>query len=138
MSRNYSFQDRNIVWYILLILIFIPLLSRLIFSENLNHQSLLSGLAAIVFSTLIAYFLIFKGTPLKKGHTPRYSLENKEKIFSPTVLSPSKLKKDTVLRGKCNHCQENTIFGFTCSYCGLYFCSDHRLPEKHNCLFLAK
>ncbi|MHA2346061.1 MAG: AN1-type zinc finger domain-containing protein [Candidatus Hodarchaeales archaeon] len=37
----------------------------------------------------------------------------------------------------CSSCQKNVIYGFTCSYCKLYFCSDHRLPEKHNCLDLT-
>lgn len=27
---------------------------------------------------------------------------------------------------------------FTCKYCGCTFCSDHRLPENHNCIGLPK
>lgn len=34
----------------------------------------------------------------------------------------------------CNFC-EQIIEGipFKCSYCAIWFCSNHRLPEKHNC-----
>ena len=34
----------------------------------------------------------------------------------------------------CAYCKKK-IEGipFTCSYCGKDFCSDHRLPEKHEC-----
>ena len=34
--------------------------------------------------------------------------------------------------GRCDYCGEQTLT-FTCSYCGGEFCSDHRLPENHDC-----
>lgn len=34
---------------------------------------------------------------------------------------------------KCHYCQKDTILPFRCPYCGYYFCSEHRLPENHNC-----
>jgi membrane associated rhomboid family serine protease len=32
----------------------------------------------------------------------------------------------------CSKCGNETM-SFTCSYCGKSFCSDHRLPENHDC-----
>jgi membrane associated rhomboid family serine protease len=32
----------------------------------------------------------------------------------------------------CSKCGKETM-SFTCSYCGKSFCSDHRLPENHDC-----
>lgn len=34
---------------------------------------------------------------------------------------------------KCEKCQKDTFLPFRCQYCGGYFCSEHRLPENHDC-----
>jgi Zn-dependent protease len=34
---------------------------------------------------------------------------------------------------KCKKCQTETFLAFTCQYCGDHFCSEHRLPENHEC-----
>jgi len=35
------------------------------------------------------------------------------------------------------NCDGNDKMPYKCRQCGLKFCSDHRLPEKHNCIGLA-
>jgi Zn-dependent protease len=34
---------------------------------------------------------------------------------------------------KCRQCGQETFLPFRCPYCGDQFCSEHRLPENHNC-----
>jgi Zn-dependent protease len=34
---------------------------------------------------------------------------------------------------KCHKCQKDVFLPFKCPYCGNYFCSEHRLPENHEC-----
>jgi len=34
---------------------------------------------------------------------------------------------------KCQKCQKETFLPFNCPYCGGHFCSEHRLPENHQC-----
>jgi Zn-dependent protease len=34
---------------------------------------------------------------------------------------------------KCQYCGKNVDFPFQCSFCGMYYCDEHRLPENHNC-----
>lgn len=34
---------------------------------------------------------------------------------------------------QCDHCDKEEYMPFRCKYCGGYFCSEHRLPEMHNC-----
>lgn len=34
---------------------------------------------------------------------------------------------------KCQKCQSEVFLPFRCPYCGGYFCSEHRLPENHDC-----
>ncbi|MCD6360731.1 MAG: site-2 protease family protein [Armatimonadetes bacterium] len=34
---------------------------------------------------------------------------------------------------KCDYCGKDEYLPFRCKYCGGYFCSEHRLPEMHNC-----
>jgi len=40
---------------------------------------------------------------------------------------------------RCSVCGKEILMPFRCSYCGDYFCAEHRLPEKHDCpgLFAA-
>ncbi|MEM1539973.1 MAG: AN1-type zinc finger domain-containing protein [Candidatus Bathyarchaeia archaeon] len=34
---------------------------------------------------------------------------------------------------KCQKCETETSLPFRCPYCGGYFCTEHRLPENHEC-----
>jgi len=34
---------------------------------------------------------------------------------------------------ECQKCQREVFLPFRCPYCGGYFCSEHRLPENHEC-----
>ena len=34
---------------------------------------------------------------------------------------------------KCQKCQQETFLPFRCPYCGGYYCTEHRLPEAHQC-----
>lgn len=34
---------------------------------------------------------------------------------------------------KCQRCEAETLLPFRCPYCGGYFCTEHRLPENHEC-----
>lgn len=34
---------------------------------------------------------------------------------------------------KCQKCEKEVFLPFRCVYCGGYFCSEHRLPENHDC-----
>jgi hypothetical protein len=38
----------------------------------------------------------------------------------------------------CYFCGKEVDIPFRCSYCNLTFCSEHRLPEAHNCINLPK
>jgi len=40
-------------------------------------------------------------------------------------------KKDEKMN--CDKCQKEVFLPFRCPYCGGYFCSEHRLPENHEC-----
>ena len=34
---------------------------------------------------------------------------------------------------QCDYCGKEEYMPFRCKYCGGYYCSEHRLPEMHNC-----
>ncbi len=38
----------------------------------------------------------------------------------------------------CSYCGAQEPLPFKCKFCGDYFCSEHRLPEKHECIGLIK
>ena len=33
----------------------------------------------------------------------------------------------------CEQCGKEVVLPFTCAYCGVNYCAEHRLPENHNC-----
>jgi len=39
---------------------------------------------------------------------------------------------------RCALCKKEVYLPYLCSYCGQYFCDDHRLPEQHMCPGLPK
>lgn len=39
---------------------------------------------------------------------------------------------------KCDKCGREVTMPFRCNYCGNYFCSEHRLPEFHECTGLYR
>ncbi|MEM3013050.1 MAG: AN1-type zinc finger domain-containing protein [Candidatus Bathyarchaeia archaeon] len=39
---------------------------------------------------------------------------------------------------KCQYCGKNVDLPFRCSFCGMYHCEEHRLPENHHCPELWK
>lgn len=39
---------------------------------------------------------------------------------------------------KCQKCKKEVFLPFRCQYCGGYFCSEHRLPENHQCPQIEK
>ncbi len=96
------------------------------------------GVITMVFSILIAYVFASQTTDLRplRNEPNRYSAGYDS--FKPRVIPPSGMKKRTQFEGRCNQCGMSALLGFTCSYCGGYFCTDHRLPEKHNCEGLYK
>jgi Zn-dependent protease len=34
---------------------------------------------------------------------------------------------------KCQYCGNDVVLPFRCTYCGGFFCAEHRIPERHNC-----
>ncbi len=38
---------------------------------------------------------------------------------------------------ECSYCGASESLPFTCKFCGGKFCSEHRLPENHECQGLA-
>jgi hypothetical protein len=40
--------------------------------------------------------------------------------------------------GICSYCGAQETMPFKCKFCGDQFCSDHRLPENHECIGLKK
>lgn len=40
--------------------------------------------------------------------------------------------------GKCDYCGKEVALPYKCPYCGGHFCSEHHLPENHDCPGLKK
>ncbi len=120
-------------------LILCLILSYLIFSgTDTSILFVIWGLTSIFFSILIAYVFIFQAENLRDTHPKSHRNFLRGDSFRPNIIPPSKMKKKTQMEGRCKYCSATTLMGFTCSYCGNYFCTDHRLPEKHECTGLYK
>jgi len=97
----------------------------------------LGGSVSLISVILIYIFVIQPATTSRKNYSrrPRFSSSDYSD-FQPNIIRPSGRKKKTIMEGKCLFCDKPALMGFTCSYCNGYFCPDHRLPEKHDCLGL--
>ena len=64
---------------------------------------------------------------VKKLSAKLYSLLMKE------AFKPEYIKLVGPTPSFCYYCLESVYMPFRCNRCGGFFCSRHRLPEKHNC-----
>jgi hypothetical protein len=120
-------------------LILCLIFSYFIFSEsNTNYLFMIWGFSSICFSILITYVFIFQTENLSQIQGRTYRNIIRSNSFRPNIIRPSKMKKKTRMEGRCSFCNTKTLMGFTCSYCGNYYCTDHRLPEKHECTGLYR
>ncbi|MEM2805338.1 MAG: AN1-type zinc finger domain-containing protein [Candidatus Bathyarchaeia archaeon] len=58
-------------------------------------------------------------------------------MFKPNFHKHVTITAYTIEKGvdmQCQKCGKETLLPFKCPYCGGYFCSEHRLPENHECL----
>ena len=117
----------------------ILLVLEALFFSNLRERSLFFGGTIIGVSLITIFFLIIqpmksqvRRSPYNQYYTPRSS------SFRPTIIPPSKTVKKTVMKGFCGYCGQKELMGFTCSYCNNYFCAEHRLPEKHDCMGIKR
>ena len=100
---------------------------------------------------------VIKLLEIKKGDTARLqhikeTIENKktlynsdkkylEKLSSKYLVEDTKQKEDISIdypkksKNICHMCDKKVsiISGFTCSYCGVLVCDNHRIPENHDC-----
>jgi hypothetical protein len=114
-------------------------LEVLFFSSNPMEKILFLGGTTISVSLIIIYIYVIqpmKGQIRTSPHNQYYTSISPS--FRPTIIPPSKVVKKTVMRGTCEYCGKKELMGFTCSYCDSYFCAEHRLPEKHDCIEIRR
>ena len=61
-----------------------------------------------------------------------------ETFKHPRLTNFSERDRRLKITTKCQHCGKKTVLPSTCSYCGDYFCDEHRLPENHACQEINK
>ncbi|MFX0210448.1 MAG: AN1-type zinc finger domain-containing protein [Candidatus Hodarchaeota archaeon] len=111
----------------------------IIIPVEINIKILLVGGIAAIISLLVTYFFIIQPMNIQSKTSSSYDQYSvsRSQNFHPTIIPPSKQVKKTVMKGTCQFCGDSTLMGFTCSYCNGYYCPEHRLPEKHDCLGLV-
>jgi len=83
--------------------------------------------AATLFLIYQLYFRDKNGGRLRSFFTGQRS-ERKVEVQKPTLE-----KKRIPTSGACAECDERITMPFRCKYCEKLFCSEHRLPENHDC-----
>jgi len=102
-------------------------------NDDLRGKILLWSIASIFFSVIIINSFVLN-LSYSRGSFSRFSQFSGRNIgFKPRITPPSAIKKKKQFRGNCDYCNESTSLGFVCSYCDGFYCSNHRLPEKHHC-----
>ena len=102
-------------------------------NDDLRGKILLWSIASIFFSVIIINSFVLN-LSYSRGSFSRFSQFSGRNIgFKPRITSPSIIKKKKQFKGNCDYCSESASLGFNCSYCDGFYCSNHRLPEKHHC-----
>ena len=125
----------------LMIGIFSIILIIIISLFSLDHSIyfLTFGGITVITSLILAYVFIFQPMKGKVQHSPfNQFYTSQSSSFRPTIIHSSKMVKKTVMKGSCEYCGKRELMGFTCSYCDSYFCAEHRLPEKHDCIGIKR
>jgi hypothetical protein len=133
---NILTESEQITLFIGVILTGILVTTVIILPVENNIKILLVGGIAAFISLLAIYFFILQPMNIRSKTPSRYDQYSvpRSQNFHPTIIPPSKQVKRTVMKGICQFCGDSTLMGFTCSYCNGYYCPEHRLPEKHDCL----
>lgn len=108
----------------------------LVLPLDLNSKLLFLGTITVILTGVLSYSFIVVPAKTKSPRSyPSSGFRSFEqpRSFQPKVTPPSKKGKKSKIGGECSHCGTPALMGFTCSYCGDYFCAEHRLPEKHAC-----
>jgi len=74
----------------------------------------------------IKHLAYFDGSNVNVSDTTKKIIERYHGIRSALSLK------------RCEVCGRDDILPFKCNYCGKTLCSDHRLPESHNCTSLSE
>lgn len=130
-----SLSDKQQKSLLLAIVIFMLVISLDIFllNEYLGEKILLWSIASIIFAIVIIYSFVLYPSYSRGSLSRSHQLSSRNYGFKPRITPPSVFKKKTPFKGNCDYCDESTLLGFTCSYCNGFYCSNHRLPEKHHC-----
>lgn len=132
-------QNEKIALYLGIFLSILIIFVGIFFSSNsLTIRNLIFGISAIIVSVTFFYTFILQSIGSGMPGSRRYHDYSKslDRDFRPTVIPPPQRTKKMVMKSTCQYCGKSALMGFTCSYCDYYFCSEHRLPEKHNCIGL--
>ena len=129
-NQTHQEEIALLVGVFLLISIFLEIF---FFSSNDLLKLISLGGSSTAIALLILYIFIVQ--PMRGGSrgSSIYS-KYRSGSFQPTVIPPSRIVKKSIMKGLCQQCGKSALLGFTCSYCNGYFCPEHRLPEKHECL----
>jgi predicted nucleic acid binding AN1-type Zn finger protein len=75
--------------------------------------------------------------PLEKLDTPKIQSLQQDVTNDPTLsASPPKIQKSPLIKVvRCVSCRTKVgMFGIACK-CGNVYCSEHRMPESHECSY---
>ncbi len=125
-------QREQSILFISVLLIIAIVLVVVILPPDTEIKLFFIGVSTFTFSLLLFYFFIIHPMNLQSKSPAMYN-RFYSGSFRPNVIPPLKNVKKTIMRGSCHFCGKAAMMGFTCSYCQEYFCSEHRLPEKHHC-----
>ena len=66
---------------------------------------------------------------------PRDKCEEMVRRILQRLRPDAEIKIDSVgyASGHCNYCLASFSLTYRCHRCGGWYCSEHRLPERHNC-----
>ncbi|MHA1982865.1 MAG: AN1-type zinc finger domain-containing protein [Candidatus Hodarchaeales archaeon] len=140
--KKLSKQEKRI--FILIILYVI--ISSFIFMtlrSNFFLFNLLLGINILLLSTYFSFLIIPRKPRVIHlyGDSSTNSEYHSDEQFVPEInlrkfdreATKGRQPKKTNISNACFFCQKKEMLPYVCKYCMNSYCTDHRLPEKHNC-----
>ncbi len=125
-------QQKSLILGVVLIGLVISL-DLLLPNNDIEGKIILWSIVSIIFGILISYSFVINPSYSRREFSRFPRIHSRNNGFKPRIIPPAAVKKKTQLKGVCDYCGESSSLGFTCSYCGRFYCANHRIPEKHNC-----
>ncbi|MHA1989419.1 MAG: AN1-type zinc finger domain-containing protein [Candidatus Hodarchaeales archaeon] len=136
-------KQEKIVFSLIILYVIVSSVIFITIRDNFFLFNLLVGINILLLSIYFSFLIIPRKTKVIHlyGDSRRNSDYYSDEQYVPEINlrkydqedTKSKQSKKSSISKACFFCQKREMLPYVCKYCMNSYCTDHRLPEKHNC-----